>query len=80
MVIGAYQEDSNATGVNGNQSGNSFNSLARRMFSSAADELTQQAYLKASNTGAIDHFGYSVAMSGDTVVIGAMKRTERHRG
>ena len=32
---------------------------------------TQQAYLKASNTGAGDWFGYSVAVSGGTVVVGA---------
>src|SRR5262245_65093757 len=30
----------------------------------------QQAYLKASNTGARDEFGWSVAISGDTAVIG----------
>ena len=33
--------------------------------------VTQQAYVKASNAGADDWFGYSVAMSGDTVVVGA---------
>ena len=32
---------------------------------------TQQAYLKASNTGASDRFGYSVAVAGDTIVVGA---------
>ena len=32
---------------------------------------TQQAYLKASNTDAFDIFGRSVAVSGDTVVVGA---------
>src|SRR6266436_416 len=31
----------------------------------------QQAYLKASNAGASDSFGYSVAVSGDTMVVGA---------
>ena len=31
----------------------------------------QQAYLKASNTEVQDGFGYSVAVSGDTVVVGA---------
>ncbi|MBA3352980.1 MAG: FG-GAP repeat protein, partial [Blastocatellia bacterium] len=35
------------------------------------DPIAQQAYLKASNTGADDLFGFSVAVSGDTVVIGA---------
>ena len=32
---------------------------------------SQQAYLKASNTDAGDNFGYAVAVSGDTVVVGA---------
>ena len=35
------------------------------------DPIAQQAYLKASNTDAGDRFGYSVAISGDTVVVGA---------
>jgi len=35
------------------------------------DPIAQQAYLKASNTGAGDDFGISVAISGDTVVVGA---------
>src|SRR5213594_2570456 len=33
--------------------------------------LAQQAYVKASNTGANDAFGWSVAISGDTMVVGA---------
>jgi len=35
------------------------------------DPIAQQEYLKASNTGASDFFGGAVAISGDTVVIGA---------
>lgn len=31
----------------------------------------QEAYVKASNTGANDEFGQSVALSGDTLAIGA---------
>jgi hypothetical protein len=33
---------------------------------------SQQAHLKASNTGAGDHFGNSVALAGDTLVVGAL--------
>jgi hypothetical protein len=36
------------------------------------DPLAQQAYLKASNAEAGDSFGYSVAISGQTVVVGAI--------
>jgi len=72
IVVGAKFEDSNATGVNGNQSDDSaFNSGAAYVFVRSGTTWTQQAYLKASNTGADDHFGISVAVSGDTVVLGA---------
>jgi len=51
VVVGAYQEDSNATGVNGNQSCNSaFQSGAAYVFVRNAGVWTQQAYLKTSNT------------------------------
>lgn len=36
----------------------------------APANLVQQAYLKASNTDASDLFGWSVAISGDTIVVG----------
>ncbi len=72
VVVGAHGEDSNATGVDGNQGDNSAsNSGAAYVFSRSGGIWTQQAYLKASNTGADDYFGYSVAVSGDTVVVGA---------
>ena len=35
-------------------------------------QLAQEAYGKASNTGADDEFGYSVALSGDTLAVGAI--------
>jgi len=72
VVVGAYLEASNATGVNGNQSANSANgSGAAYVFTRSAGVWSQQAYLKASNTGAGDLFGISVAIAGDTVVVGA---------
>src|SRR6185436_5843616 len=72
IVIGAYNEDSNATGVNGDQNNNSAsNSGAAYVFVRNGVTWSQQAYLKASNTGANDFFGGTVAMSGDTVVVGA---------
>jgi len=72
VVVGAYQEDSNATGINGNSANNSsFNAGAAYVFVRNGSTWSQQAYLKASNTGVNDQFGRSVAASGDTVVIGA---------
>ena len=72
VLIGARLEDSNATGINGNQSDNSAaNSGAAYIFVRSGTTWTQQAYLKASNTRASDEFGLWVAVSGDTVVVGA---------
>ncbi|MDX1983962.1 MAG: FG-GAP repeat protein [Bryobacteraceae bacterium] len=72
IVAGAYGEDSAATGVNGNQADNSLlSSGAAYVFLRTAGVWSQQAYLKASNTGAGDEFGRSVSVSGDTIVVGA---------
>jgi hypothetical protein len=72
IVVGASSESSNATGVNGDQSNNSaFSSGAAYVFARTGGVWSQQAYLKASNTDSLDGFGYSVAVSGETVVVGA---------
>ncbi|MBK8276722.1 MAG: FG-GAP repeat protein [Nitrospira sp.] len=72
LVVGASLEDSNATGVNGDQSSNSASgSGAAYVFTRSAGVWSQQAYLKASNSEAGDNFGASVALDSDTVVIGA---------
>ena len=72
VVVGASGEASNATGVNGDQTDNSVSSAgAAYVFVRSRNLWTQQAYLKASNTGANDNFGCAVAVSGDTVVVGA---------
>ena len=72
LVVGSPQEDSGATGVNGNQADNSAsNSGAVYVFTRTNGVWTQQAYLKASNTEAHDQFGVSVAISGDTLAVGA---------
>ncbi|MEO8428049.1 MAG: FG-GAP repeat protein, partial [Verrucomicrobiota bacterium] len=78
---GVGAEDSNANGVNGNQSSNSAtNSGAAYVFVRSGTNWSQQAYLKASNTGADDFFGLSVAVSGDTVVVGAYGEDSSARG
>jgi uncharacterized repeat protein (TIGR02543 family) len=72
VVVGAYSESSSATGVNGNQADNSAGySGAAYVFVRSGTTWNQQAYLKASNTEAYDFFGLRVAVSGDTVVVGA---------
>jgi hypothetical protein len=72
IVVGARGEDSNATGVDGHQGNNAArDSGAAYVFVRSGTSWSQQAYLKASNTDAWDDFGLSVAVSGETVVIGA---------
>ena len=72
VVVGARREASNATGVNGSQANNAASGAgAAYLFVRTAGVWSQQAYLKASNTDANDQFGFSVAASGDTVVVGA---------
>ncbi len=72
IVVGAHQERSNATEVNGNQFDNSAPEAgAAYVFVRENGQWTQQAYLKASNTDAYDQFGYSVAIDSDTIVVGA---------
>ena len=74
LAIGARYEDSNATGVNGDESNNSasFSGAVYVFTRDVNSQWSQQAYLKASNTGFGDQFGASVALSGDTLAVGAL--------
>jgi len=74
LAVGADGEDSNATGVNGDQTDNSANfSGAAYVFTRSANTWSQEAYIKASNTGNADFFGRSLALSadGNTLAVGA---------
>lgn len=69
LVIGTPFEDSNASSPSNNSAMDS--GAAYVFVRDGAGGWSQQAYLKASNTGAGDWFGFSVAIDGDTIVIGA---------
>ena len=74
LVAGAPGESSSATGVNGNQADNSTSGAgAVYVFTRSSITWSQQAYVKASNTGIDDQFGHSTALSGDgnTLAVGA---------
>lgn len=72
IVVGARYEDSDAVGVGGNESSNAaVDSGAAYVFVRQGTVWTQQAYLKASNAEAGDQFGAYVAISGDTIAVGA---------
>jgi hypothetical protein len=75
LAVGAYWEDSSATGIDGDQADNSANnSGAGYVFvRDGQGQWSQQAYVKASNTDPLDSFGCSVALAadGDTLAVGA---------
>ena len=74
LAIGAINEESSVTGVGGAQSDNgAVDSGAVYVFARTGASWAQQAYVKASNTGMGDLFGFAVALSadGNTVAVGA---------
>ena len=74
LAVGALNEDSNSTGVNGAENNSSAtNSGAVYVFTRNVSTWSQQAYIKASNTGANDQFGNSVSLSddGNSLAVGA---------
>jgi hypothetical protein len=83
LAVGANSEDSNATGVDGDQDDNSANNAgAVYVFVRNGGVWSQQAYVKASNTDAPDYFGSSVALSGDgnTLAVGAKQESSNATG
>lgn len=81
LAVAAPEEDSAATGINGNGNSNgATDSGAVYVFAWNGASWTQQAYLKASNTGAFDRFGYSLTLSGDTLAVGALSEGSRATG
>ena len=72
LAVGAISEDSAAAGIDGDQSDNSASSAgAVYLFTRQDGKWSQQAYVKPSNPGAGDLFGYSVSLSatGDTLAV-----------
>jgi hypothetical protein len=89
MAVAAHWEASDATGINGNQQDNSIPQAgAVYIFTRSGGRWTQQAYIKASNTGEKlpgegealvgggdgDQFGFSISLSadGNTLAVGAV--------
>lgn len=64
LVVGAPRERSSTTGINGDPFDNSLvEAGAAYVYVRTGSGWSQQAYVKASNTGAYDQFGESVALS-----------------
>lgn len=84
LAVGAYKEESAATGVNGDQNADcpqpspvncALGSGAVYVFVRTGTDWAQEAFIKASNTGADDGFGLTLALSGDgdTLAVGAYR-------
>lgn len=72
LVVGATREDSSASSVDGDQSDNSSPEAgAAYVFVRTGTSWVQEAYLKPFNPDELDFFGEAVAISGDTIVVGA---------
>ena len=83
LAVGAYREESSATGIGGDQYNNDAGlSGAVYVFTRSGTNWTQQAYVKASNTGEDDFFGASVSLSsdGNTLAVGAYGEDSNAKG
>jgi len=92
LAVGAVFEGSGAKGINGNQNDDSVpQSGAAYVFTRSGGAWSQQAYIKASNTGEAgagddlgdgDQFGFSLSLSadGNTLAVGAISEDSGAKG
>jgi hypothetical protein len=81
IVVGAGRENSRTTGINGLQENESApDAGAAYAFVRESGTWSQLAYIKASNTGTDDTFGFSSALSGDRLVVGAFNEDSSATG
>lgn len=72
LAVGAPGEDSSSTTINGAQNDEgAVDAGAAYVFRRTGSSWQQVAYVKPSNAGAGDGFGRSVALDGNTLVVGA---------
>ena len=70
LAVATLLEQSNATGIDGEQSDNSQDQAgAVYLYDNTAGEWQQQAYVKASNTQAWDRFGSAIDLSADGSIL-----------
>lgn len=81
LAVGAPNEDSAAIGVNGSQADNSIlNSGSVYVFVRSSGVWSQQAYIKASNTGSGDRFGGALALSQGRLAVAATQEQSGAKG
>jgi hypothetical protein len=67
--------------INGDQDDSSMSSAgAVYVFTRSGTTWSQQAYIKASNTGSGDTFGVSISVSGDILAVGAQGEDSSAKG
>ncbi len=75
LAVGSYLEDSNQTTITNGSTASTNNSNqdsgAVYVYSRTGTTWSQQAYLKASNSGSGDFFGFKFSLSGNSLVVGA---------
>ncbi len=74
-IIGAYQEDENASG-----GATLSNPGSAYVFQNNAGTWTQMQKIVSSDRSAVDNFGYSVAISGNYAIVGAYSEDENASG
>jgi hypothetical protein len=75
LAVGAQYEDSNQTTITNGTGASSDNSLADSgavyVYRRTGATWAQEAYIKASNAGTNDYFGFSVSVDGDLLAVSA---------
>ncbi len=76
LAVGAITEGNSATGIFNSSgtvtnSGTLTNSGAVHIYKRTGSSWAQEAYIKANNTGADDHFGTDVSLSSNTLAVSA---------
>ncbi|NDC10791.1 MAG: hypothetical protein EBZ75_15920, partial [Oxalobacteraceae bacterium] len=75
LAVGAQCEDSNQTTITNGATASSDNSASSSgavyVYRRSGTQWAQEVYVKAANADAGDYFGNSVALSGDTLAVGA---------
>ena len=81
LAVGAQYEASTAQGIDGDDLDNGLSeSGAVFVFTRTGSTWSQEAYIKASNTGFEDLFGYAVAVDGNTLAVGARREASSATG
>ncbi|WP_426306281.1 integrin [Acidovorax facilis] len=84
LAVGSIWERGGATGINGDQRDTSKPGSpgAAYVFTRSTNQRTQQAYVKPSNTGVAQSFGWSVALAadGNTLAVSAVGESSNATG